>query len=139
MEENRVSLNNIIRYFSPAWYAAVMGTGGLANVMFALSEKIPMLKSVSVILWLLTAFLFILFLGPWLARWFIHFDKLKDDLKNPMMSNFFVTMPIGGLILGTNFFIIGKEYISMSFTTSLGMIFWAFAVVMALGFGVFVI
>lgn len=85
MENNKLSLNNIIRHFSPAWYASVMGTGGLANVLFALSDKVPALKQISVVLWIFTALLFVLFLGPWLARWFKHFDKLKEDLKHPMM------------------------------------------------------
>lgn len=33
MEDDKINLNNIVRHFSPAWYASVMGTGGLANVL----------------------------------------------------------------------------------------------------------
>jgi C4-dicarboxylate transporter/malic acid transport protein len=139
MENEKISLNNIIRHFSPAWYASVMGTGGLANVMFALSAKIEGLKPISVILWVFNIFLFVLFIVPWFARWFMHFDKVKEDLKHPMMSNFFVTMPVGALILGTNFFVIGKDYFSMGFITGLGMVFWIFCALSALGFGIFVI
>lgn len=48
-------------------------------------------------------------------------------------------MPVGGLILGTNFFIIGKDYISIGLITELGMIFWSLCTLMALGLGIFVI
>lgn len=139
MEDQKINLSNVVKHFSPAWFAAVMGTGGTANVLFALSGSMHFLKPVSIGLWWLNILLFILFIGPWTARWFIHFDKLKDDLKHPVISNFFVTMPVGGIILGTNFFIMGKNYFSMHFIIGLGMIFWTFGVLTALAFGVYVI
>ncbi|MHB1407679.1 MAG: SLAC1 family transporter [Desulfitobacteriaceae bacterium] len=45
---------------------------------------------------------FLLFIVPWVARWFLHFETLKQDLQHPVMSNFFVTMPVGAMIVGTN-------------------------------------
>lgn len=136
---NKLCFNCISRYFSPGWYAAVMGTGGFANVLYLLSGGLPFLKSLAVGLFFLNIFIFLVFLTPWVARWLFHFDMLKEDLKNPILSNFFVTMPVGGLILGTNFFIIGKEYFSMNFIVILGTILWIFSVLLALFFGVFVI
>lgn len=115
METSELSFSNLVRYFSPAWYASVMGTGGLANVLFLLGSRMPFLKPISFgLLWINIA-LFVILIGPWIARWFLHFDKLVEDLKQPIMSNFFVTMPVGGLILGTNLFIIGKGHFSMPF------------------------
>lgn len=35
---------NVIKHFSPAWFAMVMGTGGLANVMYALGKTFPTAK-----------------------------------------------------------------------------------------------
>jgi C4-dicarboxylate transporter/malic acid transport protein. len=101
--KEKISFNDVVRHFSPAWYASVMGTGGLANVLYMLSGKMTILKPLSVVVFWLNILLFLLLIGPWTARWFLHFDKLKDDLRHPVMSNFFVTMPVGGLILGTNF------------------------------------
>ncbi|EGD52157.1 C4-dicarboxylate transporter/malic acid transport protein [Thermoanaerobacter ethanolicus JW 200] len=136
--EHRICFNCIIRHFSPAWYASVMGTGGFANVLYLLSAEMPFLKPVAIALFFLNIFLFLIFIIPWVGRWFLHFDKLIEDLKHPVMSNFFVTMPVGGLILGTNFFMIGKEYFSMAFIVTLSTILWIYGVALALIFGVFV-
>ncbi|MDK2806284.1 MAG: hypothetical protein PWQ94_1448 [Thermoanaerobacterium sp.] len=136
--KEKISFNDVVRHFSPAWYASVMGTGGLANVLYMLSGKMTILKPLSVVVFWLNILLFLLLIGPWTARWFLHFDKLKDDLRHPVMSNFFVTMPVGGLILGTNFFIIGKDFFNMSFVVLLGTLLWVYSVLLALIFGVFV-
>ncbi|ERM91937.1 C4-dicarboxylate ABC transporter [Caldanaerobacter subterraneus subsp. yonseiensis KB-1] len=134
----KICINCIIRHFSPAWYASVMGTGGFANVLYLLSARMSFLKPAAVALFFLNIFLFFIFIIPWVGRWFLHFDKLIEDLKHPVMSNFFVTMPVGGLILGTNFFIIGKEFFSMAFIIILGTVLWIYGVALALIFGVFV-
>jgi C4-dicarboxylate transporter/malic acid transport protein len=133
-----MNLSNVIKHFSPAWFASVMGTGGVANVLFQLSGSMPFLKTLATGLFWLNVFLFIILLIPWIARWFIHFDSLRKDIEHPVVSNFFVTMPVGGIILGTNFFLIGKEYFTMTFIASLGLVFWLTGVVMALILAVFV-
>lgn len=55
------------------------------------------------------------------------------------MSNFFVTMPVGALVLGTNFFLMGRDLLPMPFIASLGVVLWAFASVLILFFGVVVV
>jgi C4-dicarboxylate transporter/malic acid transport protein len=139
MDKNKkINFNDIIRNFSPAWYAAVMGTGGFANLLYLLSSRFAFIKPISVALFFLNIFLFLILIVPWILRWFFHFDKLIFDLKHPIMSNFFVTMPVGGLILGTNFFIIGKEYFNISFIIIVSLILWIYNVLFSLIFGVFV-
>jgi len=131
--------HSLVRHFSPAWYASVMGTGGLANVLYLFGAEVAFLRPVATALWWLNVLLFLAFIGPWVARWFLHFDKLTEDLKHPMMSNFFATMPVGALILGTNFFLMGRSYFSMPFIAGLGVVLWIFSVVAILFFGVVVI
>ena len=139
MEETKTNFKSIVRFFSPAWFAVIMGTGGLANALYLMSNKITFLKPVGIGMWWFNTILFILFLVPWIARWFNHFDKLQQDLKNPVMSNFFVTMPVGAIILATNFLIMGKGYFTMPFLITLGMVIWSLSAIMILSFGVFVI
>ncbi len=130
---------SLIRHFSPAWYASVMGTGGLANVLYLFSGHAAFLRPAAFVLWWLNCALFLLFIGPWIARWFLHLDKLTEDLTHPMLSNFFVTMPVGALILGTNFFLMGRGLFPMPFIAGLGAVLWGFAAVAILFFGVVVI
>ncbi len=139
MNSHATNKHSMVRHFSPAWYASVMGTGGLAMVMDRLSGLAPFTRPVGSALAILNTALFLVLIGPWLARWFFHFDQLLKDLRHPIMSNFFVTMPVGGLILAMNFFIFGRQMFSLSFLGALGMVFWALCVLLALISSVFVI
>jgi C4-dicarboxylate transporter/malic acid transport protein len=131
--------SNIVKHFSPAWFASVMGTGGLANILCLIGSDLPLLRSLAASLFWLNLALFIILIGPWITRWIMHFGSLAGDLKHPLLSNFFVTMPIGGIILGTNFLTIGRDYFSLSFITSLGLTLWVLGAAMILALGVFVI
>jgi C4-dicarboxylate transporter/malic acid transport protein len=132
------NLNTLIRHFSPTWYASVMGTGGFANVLYLLSANFIFLKIIAQSLFFLNLCLFLVLIIPWTLRWFLHFDKLIEDLSHPIMSNFFPTMPVGGLVLGTNFFLIGKDFFSHESIIFIGNILWLNGVILCLIFAVLV-
>jgi len=128
----------IIRHFSPAWFAASMGTGGMANLFYLLSNSYQWLKTVAYALFAINAVMFIVFLIPWILRWFLHFEHLNKDIKHPMMSNFFVTMPVAAMILAMNVLAMGQGIFSLSFTMNFGLFFWFFGIVLSLGLSVYV-
>lgn len=136
MAEN--DFNSLIKHFSPAWFASVMGTGGFANVLYSLSSHFTFLKIIAQSLFFLNIFLFLILIIPWVLRWFLHINKLLEDLSHPIMSNFFPTMPVGGLVLGTNFFLIGKDFFSHESIVFIGNILWLNGVILCLIFGVIV-
>nr|WP_245523276.1 hypothetical protein [Thermodesulfobium narugense] len=45
MAEN--DFNSLIKHFSPAWFASVMGTGGFVNVLYILSAHFGFLKIIA--------------------------------------------------------------------------------------------
>ena len=130
--------NNLIRHFSPAWFAAIMGTGGFANVLYLWSGAWSGARFLGIILAWFNALLFILLLIPWLARWFSHYDQLKLDLKHPIMSNFFVTMPVGTMILASNAALMGTSLLGRPFVYGFAWIAWLIGVIGALVLGVYV-
>jgi C4-dicarboxylate transporter/malic acid transport protein len=138
MFTRKSKFSEIIKQFSPAWFAMVMGTGGLANLLYGLSAKLSFLKPVAQMLFWFNIFMFVLLLMPWLLRWFMHFKPLTQDLRHPMMSNFFVTMPAAAVVLGTNLFLIGHEYFADGLINGLGLILWAVGGVLTLAVSVFV-
>lgn len=127
---------NVIKYFSPAWFAMVMGTGGLANVMFILGTSLPVLAGVATALWILNSLLFVLILIPWVLRWFLYNEQAMADLKHPLTSNFIVTLPAGCLILGSNFLLIGTPIFSQEFLTITGFGLWIIGALLAICFSV---
>ena len=51
--------SELVKHFSPAWFAMVMGTGGLANLLYQLSSGLGFLKPLALILFWLNIVLFI--------------------------------------------------------------------------------
>lgn len=127
-------VNELIKNFHPGWYASVMGTGGLANAMYLFSGKFSFFKGIAEILVALNIFLFIIFIFPWLARWIWHFERLLEDLKHPMLGNFFATMPVGMLILGANIYLIGPDMFSFELINVISLIFYVIGSVLILFF-----
>lgn len=128
----------LIRHFSPAWFAAIMGTGGFANVLYLWSSFWPASKYLGILLAWLNALLFILFLIPWILRWFSHYDQLKQDLNHPVMGNFFVTMPVGTMILATNAALMGGHFLGQGFIFIASWIAWLIGITGALVLSIYV-
>ncbi len=126
--------NEVVRHFNPAWYASVMGTGGVANAVHLFLGRVPFFEGVAQVLVGLNMVLFVIFIVPWTARWIWHFDRLAEDLRHPMLGNFFVTMPVGALILGANFYLIGPSMFSPDFIDATGLVLFVFAAVLILLF-----
>lgn len=94
--------NQFLKHFSPMWFAVSMGIGGFANVLLHVFESSDIVKLFVWILVVINIIFFTSFLVPWIIRWFTHYDDLSKDLKHPIFSNFFVTMPVALMILATN-------------------------------------
>ena len=137
MGTERTNLSRIVKNFSPAWFAVVLGTGGLANVLFQLSGRLLFLKPVAGGLLWLNAFLYVILIGPWIARWFINLQGVIEDLKHPITINFFVTLPAGQVLLAINFLTIGRAEFNTAFAIGLGLVFWAIAISLSLALAVF--
>ena len=59
----------VIRQFTPNWFAATMGTGVLALALAQLPVANPGLHAIAEGLWLFNIFLFVLFSVLYAARW----------------------------------------------------------------------
>jgi C4-dicarboxylate transporter/malic acid transport protein len=88
-----------VRNFSPAWFAAVMGTGGLADVIYGWGKNLPWVQDVAIAFATATALLFVVLLVPWTWRWLGHADAARGDLDHPLLGNFYVTMPVAAMIV----------------------------------------
>ncbi len=85
----------IIRQFTPNWFAVTMGTGVLALALAALPLPIPELHRVAEGLWLLDVLLFSLFAILYAARWLLFFDEAREIFAHGTVSMFLGTLPMG--------------------------------------------
>jgi len=95
----------IIKNFTPSWFALVMGTGILAMTSLFYSQYIPFLKNISFLLFYFNTVLFFILLIPWILRWIIFKKEALKDLEHPVISNFYATIAIGMLVLSANFLV----------------------------------
>lgn len=85
----------VIRQFTPNWFAATMGTGVLALALAQLPVNLPGVYAIAEGLWLFTIGLFILFSALYAARWVMFFDEARRIFGHSTVSMFFGTIPMG--------------------------------------------
>ena len=118
-----------IKYLAPAWFAVVMGTGGLANILYLWQTAFPPGNLLGILLAALADILYFVVLIPWVIRWTRYSEYARRDLNHPLTGNFFVTMPVATAILGTNINLIWSKYLGESLTYSLIFTLWIIAIV----------
>lgn len=95
------SLKDCIRHFTPAWFAAIMGTGAVSILFhnFPYHNVNPILKGFTAAFFFLNLALFILFSGITLARYIMFPDIWPLMLRHPVQSLFIGTFPMGATTL----------------------------------------
>lgn len=85
----------VIRQFTPNWFAATMGTGVLALALAQLPFNLPGIHAIAEGLWLFTIGLFVLFSMLYAARWVMFFHEARRIFGHSTVSMFFGTIPMG--------------------------------------------
>ncbi|KAA0974482.1 TDT family transporter [Pseudomonas sp. ANT_H12B] len=85
----------VIRQFTPNWFAATMGTGVLALALAQLPVASPGLHAIGEAFWLFNIVLFVLFTAVYAARWTLFFEEARRIFGHSTVSMFFGTIPMG--------------------------------------------
>lgn len=97
----------VIRQFTPNWFAATMGTGVLALALAQLPLASPGLHAVAESLWLFNILLFALFTALYAVRWVLFFDEARRIFGHSTVSMFFGTIPMGLATIINGFLVFG--------------------------------
>lgn len=97
----------VIRQFTPNWFAATMGTGVLALALAQVPVAIPGVHALAEALWLFNIFLFVLFTAVYAARWTLFFDEARRIFGHSTVSMFFGTIPMGLATIINGFLVFG--------------------------------
>ncbi len=101
------SPREVVRQFTPNWFAATMGTGILAIALSQLPVTIPGLRLVAEGLWIFNIALFVLFSCLYTARWIFFFDGARRIFGHSVVSMFFGCIPMGLATIINGFLIFG--------------------------------
>ena len=127
----------VIRQFTPNWFAVTMGTGVLALALAAFPCQLPGLHTLAEGLWLLAVLLFGLFTGLYAARWLLFFDEAREIFAHATVSMSIGTIPMGLATLINGLLLFGlPRWGAAVLPLALGL--WWLDIVMALACGVLI-
>ena len=101
------SPREVVRQFTPQWFAATMGTGALALTLAQFPAGIPGLHGLAEGLWLFDIGLFVLFSVLYAARWMFFFEGARRILGHSVVSMFFGCIPMGLATIVNGFLVFG--------------------------------
>ena len=127
----------VIRQFTPNWFAATMGTGVLALALAQLPVANPGLHVIAEALWLFNIFLFLLFTALYAARWVLFFDEARRIFGHSTVSMFFGTIPMGLATIINGFLVFGLPRWGEG-VIHLAEVLWWLDVAMSLACGVLI-
>ncbi|QHF49746.1 TDT family transporter [Pseudomonas sp. S49] len=127
----------VIRQFTPNWFAATMGTGVLALALAQLPLAIPGLHAIAEGLWLFNILLFSLFTAAYAARWILFFDEARRIFGHSTVSMFFGTIPMGLATIINGFLLFGLSRWGDG-VIHLAEVLWWIDVAMSLACGVLI-
>jgi C4-dicarboxylate transporter/malic acid transport protein len=127
----------VIRQFTPNWFAATMGTGVLALALAQLPVSIPGLHAIAEALWLFNIVLFLVFTAVYAARWVLFFDEARRIFGHSTVSMFFGTIPMGLATIINGFLVFGLPRWGDG-VIQLAEVLWWLDVAMSLACGVLI-
>jgi len=127
----------VIRQFTPNWFAATMGTGVLALALAQLPGANPALHAIAEVLWLFNILLFLLFTGLYAARWVLFFGEARRIFGHSTVSMFFGTIPMGLATIINGFLLFGLPRWGDG-VIALAEVLWWLDVAMSLACGVLI-
>lgn len=121
-EPFKATPRSITEHFSPAWFAAVMGTAVIPLAISFLNY--PWVKPLSIACNICSSVNFLLFLLPWTAKFFLYPANVRKDLNHPIASNFFPTMPISLILFSLNLLKFPDLFFSRAVSLQLAYYLW---------------
>jgi C4-dicarboxylate transporter/malic acid transport protein len=95
------------RDLGPNWYAAIMGTGIVANAGAVLPLHVPGLRVFATVFWGIAATALVALTAAWVAHWIRHPARARGHAADPVMAQFWgapamalMTVGAGTLVLG---------------------------------------
>jgi tellurite resistance protein TehA-like permease len=125
---NVVNGREILRFFSPRWFIAIMGTGAVANILQLLSGQANgFLHGSAAVLLLVAIISFPQALGLLLSRFWVDRSMLIKELEHSSLVQFYSAIFISAAVCATGLIKIPLGIISSESSLVLAKFFWGFS------------
>lgn len=123
---------DVFRDLGPNWFAAVMGTGIVANAAAVLPLQVPGSRGFATAMWGLAAAMLVGLIAAWGVHWARYPERARAHASNPVMAQFWgapamalMTVGAGTLVLGRGVIgpaAVGIEWVLWLAGTALGLV-----------------
>jgi len=133
----RALLSDLVREFTPNWFAVTMGTGAVALALNQVPLPLPRAHDVAGGLWLLDLTLFALFTVLFAARWVFFFDGARQIFCHSVASMFLGAIPMGLATIINGLLVFGQPLCG-SLAVSIAHVLWWSDVAMSVACGLLI-
>ncbi len=128
IEHPRLAFANI----TPNWFAAVMGTGIVANAAAGLPLQFPALHFAAIAMWMLASLLLLVLVFATVVHWLAFPDTARGHHLNPVMAHFYGAPPMALLTVGAGTLLVGHWVIGMPAAVTIDSVLWSVGTVLGL-------
>ncbi|EAP97761.1 C4-dicarboxylate transporter/malic acid transport protein [Janibacter sp. HTCC2649] len=111
-------------FIGPNWFAAVMGTGIVANAVATLPVQVPGLLAFARVVWALDVLLLALILAATAVHWVQHHDTARSHLDHPVMSHFYGAPAMALMTVGAGALLVGQPVVGRSVAIDMASALW---------------
>ncbi len=123
---------DMFAHLGPNWFAAVMGTGIVANAAATLPLHLPGLRTAATLVWATATVL----LGILIAAWTVHLSRHRSTayrhLTDPVMAQFWGAPPMALLTVGGGALLLGRDWIGVPAAVTVDAVLWALGTALGL-------
>ncbi len=102
---------DIFRDLGPNWFAAVMGTGIVANASAVLPLPVPGLRGFATVVWGLAAAMLVALTAAWAVHWTRYTERARAHASNPVMAQFWGAPAMALMTVGGGTLVLGRDVI----------------------------
>jgi C4-dicarboxylate transporter/malic acid transport protein len=130
--------SDVLRHVTPNWFAAVMGTGIVANAAATLPLQSPELRGFAVAVWALAGTLLIALTAAFTVHWVRHRAMARAYAHDPVMSQFYGAPAMALLTVGAGTQLVGPQILGPGLALAVFGTLWVLGTAMGLATSVWV-
>jgi C4-dicarboxylate transporter/malic acid transport protein len=124
--------SHVFRDIGPNWFAAVMGTGIVANAAALLPFDWPPTKHLAIVPWALAVVLLVALIGATAVHWARHPERARAHLANPAMAPFYGCPPMALLTVGAGTLLVATPLLGTAAAVAVDSVLWGLGTALGL-------
>ena len=114
----------VVRDLGPNWFAAVMGTGIVANAGAILPLRVPGLRGFATVVWALAAVVLIGLTAAWAGHWIRYPERVRGEAGHPIMAQFWGAPAMALLTVGAGTLVLGRSVLGTGAAVDADWVLW---------------